>query len=296
MKPLSALILGAPNIVSMGIARGWMMAGHKIAAIWYPERLTGTKSFAQDRALAERAPGVTMHGIAARSGVATRAVPPLTSWSAGLNEIQALEPDVILSILFLDRIPPAVLDAYANRVLNLHPSMLPAYRGAAPIFNMLWDRTIDRHSGMTLHLVTPAFDRGDILGQTPVPYPEDRNLTAYYMQLVKAGTTLVTENIPRFISGTLTPTPQPDTPAPQGARNLNEAILTSAQSADEIAWLCATIPQMTALRVTGTPASVTIKRFAEILGPNTNAPPKLGGAYLEMDAQDRRIRLETQVA
>jgi hypothetical protein len=41
-KPLSALILGVPNPVSMGIARGIMMAGHRLAAIWYPERLRKT--------------------------------------------------------------------------------------------------------------------------------------------------------------------------------------------------------------------------------------------------------------
>jgi len=296
MKPLSALVLGAPNTVSMGIARGWMMAGNKIAAIWYPERLNGTTGFVQDRELAARTPGVTMHGIAARAGVATRAVPRLASWSDGPIEIVKLSPDVVLSVMFLDRITPAVLRAFPNRVLNLHPSLLPAYHGAAPILNMLWDRTIDRHSGMTLHLVTAEFDRGEVLGQTPVAFPSDRNLTAYYMHLVKAGTALLTGCVPRFLNGTLMPQVQSAEAAPQGSRKPRDAVLTPAQGAAEIAWLCATIPQMVPLKIAGAPPNVRAKRFIAVLGPNTGVPPVVEGRFLHMDAQSERVQLEVDTA
>jgi folate-dependent phosphoribosylglycinamide formyltransferase PurN len=293
---LNALFLGEPSVVSMGIARGWTMAGHKISAIWYPERLTGTKTFVQDRELAGRAPGITMHGLAARSRIATRATPPLASWQDGLTEVARLKPDVILSVLFLDRIPSSVLDAYPNRVFNLHPSLLPAYRGAAPIFNMLWDRTIDKHSGMTLHLVAPAFDRGDILEQIPVAFPSDRNVTAYYMHLIKAGTELLIQSLPHFLSGSLTPQPRPAAAAPQGNRKPHEAILTSALSAEEMAWLCTTIPQLTALKVGGAPQNVRVKRFVAVLGPATEAPPVLEGRFLHMNTKDRRVQLEVELA
>ncbi len=68
MAALNALFLGAPGVVSAGVARGWQMAGHRIAAFWYPQRMQGTRDFENDRALAQQAPGVSMH----RSGRTSR--------------------------------------------------------------------------------------------------------------------------------------------------------------------------------------------------------------------------------
>lgn len=183
---LRALFLGGPGVTSAGIARGWQMAGHSISAIRYPERLTGTREFEQDRALADPAPGVSMHGLASRGGVAVRPVPMLTTWPAARAEAAALAVDVVVSALFLDRIPKTMLDAFPQRVVNLHPSLLPAYRGRWPTFSMLWDRSIDRFGGMSLHLVTPAFDAGAVIAQRPAAFPADCNLSAYYVQLIQA--------------------------------------------------------------------------------------------------------------
>lgn len=60
----------------------------------------------------------------------------------------------VLSVAFMDLIPPATIAANAGRVPNLHPSLLLAYRGPTPILGMRWDETITQHSGLTLHEVT----------------------------------------------------------------------------------------------------------------------------------------------
>src|SRR5262245_31530536 len=112
---LNALFLGAPGVVSAGIARGWQMAGHRIAAYWYPERTATTQEFAQDKALAKTAPGVSMHGLAERAGVAVRAVPPLAKWTEANMEAATLGADVVISTMFLDRVPPAFLNIFPDR-------------------------------------------------------------------------------------------------------------------------------------------------------------------------------------
>jgi methionyl-tRNA formyltransferase len=291
-RGLSALILGAPNPVSMGIARGWMMAGHAISSIWYPERVGKSKSYVQDRELSKRAPGVTMHGLAERARLPVRPVSPFSQWVECAAVAKKLNPDVVLSLLYMDRITSAFLEAFPGKVLNLHPSLLPAYRGAAPIFNMLWDRTITRYSGLTLHLVSPEFDRGDTLGRSTVPFPADANLSVYYMELVKAGTTLITRQIPAFLSGQVNPEAQVNAhDAPQGSRKLSEAILSRSLAAEHIAWLCKTIPQMTPLRIEGLPNNVAVKEFVSAEARTTGAPAVIISDLAEFDAQDARVKL-----
>ena len=289
---LRAVFLGDPGVVSAGIARGWQLAGHNIAAIWYPERLTATRAFAQDRALGQTAPGLSLQGLALRGGVTLRPVPVLSTWAEAATELAVLAPDVVISALFLDRIPAALLAAFPGRVVNLHPSLLPAYRGRWPTFNMLWDREINRFGGMSLHLVTPDFDAGALLGQQAVAFPESCNLSAYYVQLVQAGAGLLAAHLPPYIAGKLIPVAQPKTDEPQGNRNPRDAVLTSGLEWRQMQWLCATIPQIGALRVLGVGGGVSVRSFITMVGPPTGQPPQQSqGRALEMDALDARVRL-----
>jgi hypothetical protein len=116
------------------------------------------------------------------------------------------------------------------------------------------------------------------------------------MHMIKAGTELLTRSVPRFAAGSLTAEPLADTPAPQGTRKPREAILTSARSANDIAWLASVIPQMTMLRVAGAPPNAVVKRFVAKLGPKTGAPPVIEGRFLHMDASDARVQLEVAPA
>ncbi len=288
---LNALFLGAPSVVSAGVARGWQLAGNGIAAFWYPERTAHTREFAQDRKLAKTAPGVSIHGLAERGGVPVRPVPPLAMWAEANAEAALLGADVVVSVLFLDRIPKTMLNAFPDRVVNLHPSLLPAYRGRWPTFNMLWDCTIDQFGGMTLHLVTPAYDAGDVLGQAHVGFPADRNLSVYYMRLVKAGAELLNDRVPRYLSNALDPERQATADARQGNRRPSQACLSPAQSAEEMQWLCAVIPQMTPLHIEGADADTIVTAFADTCGAPTGAPPAREGGSISMDARDARVRL-----
>ncbi|OYX22641.1 MAG: hypothetical protein B7Z10_12865, partial [Rhodobacterales bacterium 32-66-7] len=286
------LFLGSPGVVSAGVARGWQMAGHEIAAIWYPARLQGSREFDQDRALAAQAPGVSMHGLALRGGVTVRAVPKLSAWPDASAEIAALGVDVVISALYLDIIPTTVLDAFPQRVVNLHPSLLPAYRGRWPVFSMLWDRTIDRFGGMSLHLVTPTIDAGGLLGQAGAAFPADRNLSAYYVRLVQVGTGLLAQKLPEFLAGRLVPAAQPLSDAPQGNRAPQETRLSPDLDWRHVEWLCATIPQISRLRVQGQDDRVTVRSFGGTLGPPRSEPPLRQGDRLEMDTRDARVSLE----
>jgi methionyl-tRNA formyltransferase len=87
--------------------------------------------------------------------------------AAGLAE---LCPDVACVVCFPRRIPPSLLEVPPRGWLNVHPSLLPAHRGPAPLF---WAfRSGERTTGVTVHFMDESFDTGDIVAQAPLVLPE----------------------------------------------------------------------------------------------------------------------------
>lgn len=83
------------------------------------------------------------------------------------EEIARLKPDYILIACFPFKLPPAIWQMPRIACLNLHPSLLPAYRGPYPLFWQL--KNGEMKTGVTLHLVSDEIDAGDIVLQTEVP-------------------------------------------------------------------------------------------------------------------------------
>ncbi len=87
-----------------------------------------------------------------------------------LATLAAYAPDVICVACFNQRFPPVLLGLPRHGCLNLHPSLLPAYRGPAPLFWVF--RNGERETGVTVHLMDEGLDSGDILLQERIPIPE----------------------------------------------------------------------------------------------------------------------------
>jgi methionyl-tRNA formyltransferase len=81
-----------------------------------------------------------------------------------------LRPDIACASCFPWRIPPALLGLPPRGWLNVHPSLLPAYRGPAPLFWAL--RSGERTIGVTVHFMDELFDTGDIALQEPLALPD----------------------------------------------------------------------------------------------------------------------------
>lgn len=72
---------------------------------------------------------------------------------------------------YMRRLTPALLDAYPDRVLNLHPALLPSFKGAHAIQDA-WDAGV-KVTGVTVHFANEDYDRGPIVAQLPVTVRED---------------------------------------------------------------------------------------------------------------------------
>ncbi len=81
-----------------------------------------------------------------------------------------LQPDLIVIACFPYLVPPAILQLPRYGCLNLHPSLLPAYRGPEPLFWIAYHD--ERLTGITLHFLDTTLDSGDIVAQTTLERPD----------------------------------------------------------------------------------------------------------------------------
>ena len=95
------------------------------------------------------------------------------AWDRALAaELTGRRPDWVVCAGFMKLLGPAVLDAFAERVVNTHPALLPAFPGAHPVRDALTAGVTT--TGATVHLVDAGVDTGRVLAQRPVPVlPDD---------------------------------------------------------------------------------------------------------------------------
>ncbi len=124
-----------------------------------------------------------------------------------LATLAAFQPEVICVACFPRRLPKALLDLPPLGCLNLHPSLLPAYRGPSPGFWVL--RSDEQYTGATIHLMDEHLDTGDILLQQAFEIPEGITSAALEQECALIGAPLLARAVRALASGTATRTPQP---------------------------------------------------------------------------------------
>lgn len=127
-----------------------------------------------------------------------------------VEALRALRPDLGIVIAF--RMLPETIWAMPRfGTFNLHASLLPRYRGAAPINRAVMNG--DAETGVTTFLLNHEIDKGAILGQIRVPIQPEDTAGSVYERLMHVGTSLVTETVDRIASGEAVPVAQCDEPA-----------------------------------------------------------------------------------
>lgn len=113
--------------------------------------------------------------------------------------IGALKPSIIYSFSYRHLIPESMLELAPLGAFNLHPSLLPAYRGRAPVNWVLVNG--ERETGVTLHHMVARADAGDIVGQRAVAIDDSDNARTLYHKLVPLGVELIDELHPKIVAG-----------------------------------------------------------------------------------------------
>ncbi len=124
-----------------------------------------------------------------------------------MEQLKAWAPDLVVVAAFGQILRPEVLDLPRFGCINVHASLLPRWRGAAPIQACILAG--DAESGVTIMQMDPGIDTGPMLSQRAIRLAEDETGGSLFERISALGAELLLETLPRYISGEIVPQPQP---------------------------------------------------------------------------------------
>src|SRR5690625_4510643 len=150
----------------------------------------------------------------------------------GVAMLQALKPDLIVTAAYGQILPQSVLDIPRLGCINVHASLLPKYRGGAPIHHAIIDG--ESTTGVTLMYMAEGLDTGDMIAKTELAIDPDDTVGTMFDKLKTAGAQLLIETMPTLAKERVVATKQDDAEATY-APNItaeNERIRWDANSLD----------------------------------------------------------------
>jgi methionyl-tRNA formyltransferase len=124
-----------------------------------------------------------------------------------LDELRSLNPEIIVVAAYGQILPQALLDIPKHGCLNVHTSLLPKYRGAAPIQWAILNG--DAETGVTIMRMEAGLDTGPIVSTQRTDIAAEDNSQTLHDRLAKLGGALLVQTIPAFVAGEIKPVPQP---------------------------------------------------------------------------------------
>ncbi|EJL46142.1 methionyl-tRNA formyltransferase [Brevibacillus agri] len=210
MKDARILFMGTPDFAVSSLD-ALIEAGYNvIGVVTQPDRPVGRKQVLTPPPVKEAA---LRHGLAVLQ-------PEKIKAEEALEEVLALSPDLIVTAAYGQILPKRLLDAPPFGCINVHASLLPKYRGGAPIHKAIVDG--EAESGVTIMYMVEALDAGDMLSKVVVPIEERDTVGLLHDKLAVAGSRLLLETVPRLLAGEIQPEAQ-DHSAATFAPNIKRA-------------------------------------------------------------------------
>jgi len=184
-----------------------------VAVVSQPDRPSGrnheiaptpTKAVALDRQIPVLQPSTLRDEYATAVG----GVPPEGGIESALRSLNA---DVFVVVAYGKIIPQAVLDIPRLGCVNVHPSLLPKYRGPSPMNWAIAEG--DTTTGVTIMLLDAGMDTGPILSQTGIGLDSDETMETLMAKAHAEGVPLLVDTLKRFAAGEIVPMPQDDAKA-----------------------------------------------------------------------------------
>ncbi|MEE8823895.1 methionyl-tRNA formyltransferase [Lentilactobacillus sunkii] len=132
--------------------------------------------------------------------------PEKLSGSPEMQRVIDFHPDLIVTAAYGQFLPSKMLNAVKVAAVNVHGSLLPKYRGGAPVQYSIMNG--DKETGISLIYMVKKMDAGDILAQKAVKIEDDDDTESMFDKLSLVGRDLLLETLPKVISGDVSPIPQ----------------------------------------------------------------------------------------
>lgn len=198
---MKIVFMGTPDFAVPSL-RMLIQEGYDIAAVvTQPDRPKGRKKTLTAPPIKQEA---EKHGLSVLQ-------PQRLKNSPEVDQIKAWRPDLIVTAAYGQILPSSLLDLPRLGCINVHASLLPKYRGGAPIHQAIING--EQETGVTIMYMVEKLDAGDILTQVKVPIEDDDDVGSLHDKLSAAGATLLKETIPLLEKGMITPKPQDESQA-----------------------------------------------------------------------------------
>jgi methionyl-tRNA formyltransferase len=222
LSPLRIVFMGSPDFAVpalKALARDYLVVG----AVTQPDRPAGRGGDLKPPAVKEAA---VLLGIPCIQ-------PEKLRQPEAMDQLRAWAPDVIVVAAFGQILRSDLLNLPRFGCINVHGSLLPRWRGAAPIQAAIL--TGDKETGITIMKMDPGVDTGPILSQRVIPISPDETGGSLFAKMAPFGAQVLLETLPRYLSGELAPVPQPEagiTYAPMLKKE--DGLLDFSQPADSL--------------------------------------------------------------
>lgn len=193
---MKIVFMGTPDF-SVGALDALVEAGHEIiAVVTQPDKPKGRSGQMQFPPVKECA---LRHGLTVLQPVKIKT----PEWVDKLRELKA---DVFVVAAFGQILSKEILDMPKYGCVNIHASLLPKYRGAAPINWAIING--EKETGVTIMQMNEGVDTGDMLSHVVVPIAPKETAESLFYKLAKAGAKLIVETLPKLEAGEIIPVPQ----------------------------------------------------------------------------------------
>lgn len=186
---MKIVFMGTPDF-AVGTLEGILEAGYEVTGVvTQPDKPKGRSKTLESTPVKETA---LAHGL-------TVYQPQRIRRPEAIETLRAMQPDVIVVVAFGQIIPKEILDMAPYGCINVHGSLLPAYRGAAPIQWAVLNG--ENETGVTIMRLDEGVDTGDMIAKTTVPLSADETSESLFEKMSKAGAKLLVETLPLVLEG-----------------------------------------------------------------------------------------------
>ena len=193
---MKIIFMGTPDYAAEAL-EALIKAGHEVTAVvTQPDRAKGRSGQVQCTPVKECA---VRHGIAVLQPVKIKT-------PEAIEELKKYEADVYVVAAFGQILSKEILELPQFGCVNIHASLLPKYRGAAPINQCIIDG--EKETGITIMQMDAGIDTGDILAQKKVIIEDKETAETLFDKLSQAGAELIVEALPKIERGEITPIKQ----------------------------------------------------------------------------------------
>lgn len=285
-RPITAIFLLDIDRHTGPLLAGWMESGNRIGAIVLPGQPKGSGIGNFRRSLQRK---LRLKRYLRNVPIKLIEFGKPYDWDALGRQLSEINADVLISYAFPNLIPQRVLAGFRNGGLNLHPSLLPNYRGPHPVHRMVVDGQHLACGGVTLHKMSAGYDEGDILAQVAFSEADWASKQTLAHATAAAFRLLVSDAVPAYCRGALSGMPQPAGDFTWARLEPAHMMVSPSMPMEHVARLWNVLGIAPGIYLSTAGGNARLGLQIRRLGPPTGRAPIRRWASIEFDLADGRV-------